>query len=400
MSSLLRDVADYSDSRISLDEINVETYVTTDNLLQNKQGKVSAVKMPKQASNTVTRFDKGDVLVANIRPYLKKIWLAKYSGGSSTDVLTFKVKEGFDATFVYYALFRDDFFEHMMNGSKGTKMPRGDKNQILDFTIPDFDICNQKQIAKVLSDLDDKIELNNKINTELEAMAKLIYDYWFVQFDFPDNNGNPFKSSGGKMVFNAELNREIPEGWEVKRFDQILSQITDSIEPHEYPQLQYLPIDKLPTKKLYYQDYDSRDEANSSLIRFQENDILLGAMRVYFHRVCNAIEDGISRSTMMVLRPIVSMHKNFALFTLNRNEAIEYATKNSTGTSIPYAKWSYNLESYKFSMPSNEELITEFNETVDPIIENFKTLSKENQKLVELRDWLLPMLMNGQVRVN
>ena len=103
MSSLLRDVADYSDSRISLDEINVETYVTTDNLLQNKQGKVSAVKMPKQASNTATRFDKGDVLVANIRPYLKKIWLAKYTGGSSTDVLTFKVKEGFDATFVYYA---------------------------------------------------------------------------------------------------------------------------------------------------------------------------------------------------------------------------------------------------------------------------------------------------------
>ena len=102
-----------------------------------------------------------------------------------------------------------------MNGSKGTKMPRGDKNQILDFTIPDFDICNQKQIAKVLSDLDDKIELNNKINTELEAMAKLIYDYWFVQFDFPDENGKPYKSSGGLMVYNDELKRDIPDGWEV-----------------------------------------------------------------------------------------------------------------------------------------------------------------------------------------
>jgi type I restriction enzyme S subunit len=214
MSNYLKIAAEYSKLRISLDKVNLDNYVTTDNLLQNKLGKVSAEKMPQQTSNNVTRFDKGDILIGNIRPYLKKIWLAKYSGGSSSDVLTLKVKKGFNSTFVYYSLFRDDFFEHMMNGSKGTKMPRGDKNQILEFIIPNFDLSTQKQIAKVLSDLDAKIEINNKINQELEAMAKTLYDYWFVQFDFPDANGKPYKSSGGEMVFNEELKREIPLGWE------------------------------------------------------------------------------------------------------------------------------------------------------------------------------------------
>ena len=201
------------------------------------------------------------------------------------------------------------------------------------------------------------------------------------------------------MVYKEELKREIPEGWEWKRFGEILHQINDSIEPDEYPELNYLPIDKLPSKKLWYQEYESRSEANSSLIRFEEDDILLGAMRVYFHRVCNAIEDGISRSTMMVLRPIDALNKNFALFTLNRDEAIEYATKNSTGTSIPYAKWSGNLEAYKFCLPNDKELLKGFNKTINPILEDFKVYSKENQKLTELRDWLLPMLMNGQVMV-
>ena len=188
MDKKLKDAVSYSKSRALLDEISVENYITTDNLLQNKQGKVDAEKMPKQSSNSVTGFDKGDILVGNIRPYLKKIWFAKYSGGSSSDVLTFKVKAGYDSEFIYYSMFRDEFFEHMMNGSKGTKMPRGDKNQILQFPIPSFSLPTQKAIAKVLSDLDAKIEVNNKINAELEAMAKTLYDYWFVQFDFPSTN--------------------------------------------------------------------------------------------------------------------------------------------------------------------------------------------------------------------
>lgn len=304
------------------------------------------------------------------------------------------------------------FFTYYFHTSEGQKRLLSFKNHVgvpalaqatTNFRLLEFPLIpleNQKKIAKVLSDLDAKIELNNKINAELEAMAKMIYDYWFVQFDFPDENGKPYKSSGGKMVYNEELKREIPEGWEVKELGDLLFQVSDSIEPDEYPNLKYLPIDKLPTKQLYYDRYEKRSEANSSLIRFLEDDILLGAMRVYFHRVCNAAEDGISRSTLMVLRAKVKYHKNFGLFTLNREEAIEYATKNSTGTSIPYAKWNSNMEKYKICVADRETLFIDFNKIVDPILEKFKVLTGENRKLIELRDWLLPMLMNGQVTVN
>lgn len=386
MSSLLRDVADYSDSRISLDEINVETYVTTDNLLQNKQGKVSAVKMPKQASNTVTRFDKGDVLVANIRPYLKKIWLAKYTGGNSTDVLTFKAKEGFDATFVYYALFRDDFFEHMMNGSKGTKMPRGDKNQILDFTIPDFDIYNQKQIAKVLSDLDDKIELNNKINTELEAMAKLIYDYWFVQFDFPDENGKPYKSSGGKMVFNEALKREIPELWEVKVLGDYASikkgKLITEKEANTDGKIKVVSAGKDFSYFHSESNYDantitvSASGASAGFINFWREPI--------FANDCTTVRGNNLADTLQLLG-FLQMRQ-------------DYIYQQARGSAQPHV-YPKDIEGLKIAIPP-AEVIEQYGTLVVSGNTKISNNLKENQKLAELRDWLLPMLMNGQVRVN
>jgi type I restriction enzyme S subunit len=185
----------------------------------------------------------------------------------------------------------------------------------------------------------------------------------------------------------------------VNNFGNYLYQVSDNIEPDDYEELNYLPIDKLPTKKLYYDEYEKRENANSSLIRFKEDDILLGGMRVYFHRVCNAIEDGISRSTLIVLRPHFDIYKNISLFTLNKTETIEFATNNSTGTSIPYAKWNNGLAQYKVCFPNEKNLLLHFNNIINPILGKFKTLSKENQQLSSLRDWLLPMLMNGQVKV-
>lgn len=289
--------------------------------------------------------------------------------------------------------------KHFANVNVGSTVPSLRLDHITDLAIDFPCYLTQKTVANTLYNIDAKIDLNNQINQELEAMAKLLYDYWFVQFDFPNEEGKPYKSSGGKMVYNEELKREIPEGWKVKKAREFIFQVSESIKPYEFPELPYLPIDKLPMKQLYYSEYEKRSEAKSSLIRFKEDDILLGAMRVYFHRVCNAISDGISRSTMMVLRPYQLNHKNFALFTLNKEEAIEYATNNSTGSSIPYAKWNYGLENYKVALPENENILDFFDSIVNPILEQFKILNKQNQHLAELRDWLLPMLMNGQIKV-
>ena len=206
----------YSERRVAANKVSLSNFITTDNILQNKAGVIEATGLPP-SNSAMPGYEARNILVGNIRPYLKKIWFANQSGGCSADVLVFEVSSYYDPKFIYYSMFRDDFFDHIMRGSKGTKMPRGDKNQILDFSIPNFKLKEQEQIASVLSSLDSKISLNNRINAELEAMAKTIYDYWFVQFDFPDKKGKPYKASGGKMVWSEELKREIPEGWEVKQ---------------------------------------------------------------------------------------------------------------------------------------------------------------------------------------
>lgn len=348
-------------------------------------------------THKVTKIaNKGDVLMS-VRAPVGALNYAPCDLCIGRGLASIRAKDG-NNQFVYYALKYN--VNNLIKQGSATTFDSVNKDIINDFEliIPENKI-ERNTIAKVLSSLDSKIELNNRINRELESMAKTLYDYWFVQFDFPDANGNPYKSSGGKMAWNEELKREIPEGWEVKKLGELVYQVTDSISPDEYPELPYLPIDKLPMKQLYYYEYENRSEANSSLIRFKENDILLGAMRVYFHRVCNAISDGISRSTIIVLRPFKANIKNFTLFTLNKNETIEFATNNSTGTSIPYAKWNDSLENYLICIPNADNILVLFNKIIDPILENFKIQSNQIQQLSELRDWLLPMLMNGQVSV-
>ena len=208
----LSSIADYVTDKISSNDIALREYVTTDCILQNKKGREIATNLPPQ-SCCLTRYQHGDVLIANIRPYLKKVWFADIDGGASSDVLVFRAKEGHSPSFLYAVLLQDSFFDYVMQGAKGSKMPRGDKEQILRYEMPTLS-CSEESIGTFFLNLDQKIRLNEQINQNLEAMAKQLYDYWFVQFDFPDENGRPYKSSGGKMVWNDKLKREIPEGWD------------------------------------------------------------------------------------------------------------------------------------------------------------------------------------------
>ena len=200
----LSDICDYGKDRIEVSSLDNSNYISTENMLPNRAGITTATTLP--TGEYTPSFEIDDTLVSNIRPYFKKIWKATFSGGCSADVLVFKAKENVSKEYLYYVLADDEFFKYSMTTSKGTKMPRGDKTSIMNYPIKLPPLPTQQKIAAILSSLDDKIELNNKINTNLEHQAQALFKNWFVDFA-------PF---GGKM----------PEGWKEKTLDSFCSIFT------------------------------------------------------------------------------------------------------------------------------------------------------------------------------
>lgn len=265
--------------------------------------------------------------------------------------------------------------------------------------LPDYE--EQVRIGDLLYKMEMKIRTNNKINDNLEQQAKLIYDYWFTQFDFPDENGKPYCSSGGKMVWNEQLKRNIPENWKVAQLKDIFNVSGKPISRDDcQTDAYYTPIDVIPKRTITFAGGLSAAEANSSLQVYEENNILLGAMRVYFHRVCISAQSGITRTTTLVLKPKVDEYLGYAYQVLNDDNAILYATQHSSGTQQPYIKWNDVLEDYRFAMPSNPKLLYEYSKISEPLITKAKNCARETEQLRKLRDWLLPMLMNGQATIN
>ena len=374
--SKLSNVSSYVTEKISVDSIDISEYITTDNLLQNKRGRVIAEKLPTQK---VTKFKQDDILIANIRPYLKKIWQADIDGGASSDVLVVRPNDVIDNNFLYYALTQDSFFEYVMKGSKGTKMPRGDKSQIMNFVIPDLEIGEQIKIGKLLKSIDQKIQINNQINKELEAMAKTLYDYWFVQFDFPDQNGKPNKSSGGKMVYNPELKREIPEGWGVEKLSHFLTIKNGKDHKH-------------------LQDGKFAVYGSGGIMR-TVTDYLYSGESILFPR------KGTLNNVMYVNEKFWTVDTMF-YSEVNKNNSALYVfysvkdidfNKLNTGTGVP-SMTSSILYDLSIIVPE-ENILEKFNTIVKRNYETIKLNNIQNQELTQLRDWLLPMLMNGQVKV-
>jgi type I restriction enzyme S subunit len=247
-------------------------------------------------------------------------------------------------------------------------------------------INDQIIITKVLSDLDTKIELNNRINRELEAMAKTLYDYWFVQFDFPNEQGKPYKSSGGKMVYNAELKREIPVGWEVKKLGELIIKYTDKSIHIESKNI--LNKGKYPVITQDNGEFISgfTNEINpiedAPLIIFGDHSCTLRYIDFSFFRGADGTQ-------------IMSFGKNLTIYV--------YIYLQSIIKQIPgYGKYERHykyLKEFDVIVPESQYL-KNFQLISKPIFDKISQSRLENQQLSELRDWLLPMLMNGQVTVS
>ena len=269
----------------------------------------------------------------------------------------------------------------------------------------------QEKIASLLSNIDKKIELNHKINMELESMTKLIYDYWFIQFDFPDENGKPYKSSGGKMIYDEELKREIPHEWKEVKLENIISRIGTGLNPRNNftlgeGQNYYITIKSIKNGRIIFDDKCDRVSDESLRIidkrsELQIGDILFTSIQPV--GVTYLIQEkptnwNINESVFTIRANPRKVTSEFLYMMLSSDE-IKAFTKQSSAGSIHKGIRHGVLK--EFNLPYGGKEITEsFSEVVNPILQKSFLLDKENQKLEQLRDWLLPMLMNGQVKIN
>lgn len=395
---ILKDCSRFSDERVKGKNISKNNFVSTDSLLQNKGGIGNPVSLP---NGNLISFNCDDILVGNIRPYLKKIWFSTKNGGCSPDVLVFRANSNVNPKFLYYSLFRDDFFNHMMKGAKGTKMPRGDKNQIMRFEIPKFDITDQQKIASVLSALDSKIELNNKINAELEALAKTIYDYWFVQFDFPDKNGKPYKTNGGKLVWNEELKREIPAGWEVEKLGKVLRTElggTPSTKDKEFwngdfPWLNSGEIANFPIIDSELKITEAGIK-NSTTTLMPKGTCVLSITR-HLRPSILGVDSCANQSVVGIFES--EKLKNSFIYPYLVNDIPRLMTLRS-GAQQPHINKG-TVDESKLIVPS-DNVLDKYYSLVDSYYAKILNNTFQIKQLSELRDWLLPMLMNGQVKVD
>ena len=391
----LNDIAEFVTDKISSSSISLDRYVTTDSLLQNRRGREIAQNLPPVPC-ALTHYKQGDVLVANIRPYLKKVWYADSEGGCSSDVLVFRAKNGHCPSFLYTVLMQDAFFDHAMSGAKGSKMPRGDKDQIMRYELPTFTPTEEENIGNMMVDIMSKIKVNRQINDNLEAMAKQLYDYWFVQFDFPNKEGKPYKSSGGAMVWNDKLKREIPQGWS----NGVLSDVAN-ITMGQSPDGSSYNEDGEGI--IFYQgstDFglrfpDIRQYTTSPSRYANKGDILMsvrapvGALNIANNDCC------IGRGLSALSSKIGSMTH---LYYLMNDFRLKFEGMNSAGTTFGSI-----TKDELFSLPviiPTKSVISEFEQVCEPIFDKQMIIGEEINALTKQRDELLPLLMNGQASVN
>ncbi len=272
----------------------------------------------------------------------------------------------------------------------------------LNLYLPDYQ--EQVKIGDMLYNMEQKIQLNKQICAELEAMAKTIYDYWFVQFDFPDENGRPYRTSGGEMVWNEQLQREIPKGWDVKhlqdicRFRNGINYEKDCLGDYTYRIANVRNI----TVSSFLMDVSDFDEITlpknqGDKYILSENDIIIarsgtpGATRLVIKPSNNVIFCGF----IICCTPLNSQCRLFLSYFLKQLEGTN-ATK--TGGSILQNVSQDTLKSLQVTLP-NDSVLNRFNQKIEPLVQMMQNIINENRELAKLRDCLLPMLMNGQARV-
>lgn len=372
--------------------------------------KISGFEEAKFTSGS--KFRNGDTLLARITPCLENGKTAQVDildkdeiGFGSTEYIVLREKLGItDNDFIYYLSISPEFRNvaiKAMNGSSGRQRVQKDVLENSEFLLPPLD--EQKAIAKILSDLDEKIETNNKINKKLEEMAQAIFKQWFIDFEFPNEDGKPYKSSGGEMV-ESELGM-IPKGWETKKMEEVCVRINSGGTPSRKKEEYYGgDIPWLKTKELLDNFIFNSEEyitekglKESSAKVFPRNTVL---MAIYASPTVGKL--GIASSDVtfnqamcgMVTNENMLCYEYLYLFLLKERINLNNLASGSAQQNLSVT----TIKNYTILVP-NIELIKQFKNVISNAFIKIENNSLENIRLSNIRDSILPKLMSGEIRV-
>ena len=342
------------------------------------------------------------ILFNKLNVRFKRVWRINNEDTNklcSTEFLPLIVDENIvDYQYLYYLLISDGITNYLCGQNTNTSgsHKRIDPNDFLNINVFLPSKSAQKQIGKLLSYIDNKINLNHALNQNLEAMAKQLYDYWFVQFDFPDENGKPYKSSGGKMVWNDKLKREIPEGWD----DGILIDIANITMGQSPDGSSYNEVGE---GMLFYQGstdfgmrFPSVRQYTTAPSRFAKKGDILMSVRAPVGSINIANNDCcIGRGLSAINSKLDSISH---LYYILNDLRIAFDQRNAAGTTFGSIT-KEDLYSLPIIIPS-DEVIRAFDKICSPMFDRQMILGEEIDILTKQRDELLPLLINGQVSVN
>ena len=272
-----------------------------------------------------------------------------------------------------------------------TGVPTLNRNFVYPLKIQfEMDLNNQNKIASILSSIDVQIKRNNEMVQKLQVLTQSIYSFWFNQFEFPNEEGKPYKSSGGEMVWNEELKKLIPKNWTILKLKDILKRVNVNVENDI--SLPTIDLSVMPAENISLNSLNNSDNFTSNLNRMFEGNILFGSIRPYLKKCGIAPCNGAVAGTVYQFEEIKKKTYNYSVITMSQNSFFEYALKKSKGTRMPVVSADDLLE---YSFPYNEKIFNLFNEL--PLKKIIVKTNKSSKELIQLKEKLLPLLINGQL---
>ena len=369
----LKDICQYISEKVATTTLTKENYISTENMLPDKGGIVTASGVP--FGNSIA-FSVGDVLVSNIRPYFKKIWQANRNGGCSADVLCFRANSNVDNSYFYYLLSQQEFFDYIMSGAKGCKMPRGDKRQIMQWKVELPPLDEQRHIASVLLSLDDKIELNRRINGNLEQQAQTLFNHYFIER--PDLLGK-YKISNLTGIANY-LN-----GLAMQKFR---------------PQIEENGIPVLKIKELGQGYTDASSDICSENIadgyKVHNGDVIFSWSGTLMVKIWCGGLCGLNQHLFKVSSEIYPKWFYYFWTKHHLNKFIRIAQDKAV--TMGHIKRN-DLKASEILIPQMD-ILAKLDAIISPLFSQIIEMKCENRNLAAIRDILLPQLMSGKLKIN